>query len=55
MRFITYVNKKPDSGLFLEALFEKIVHNPDWKVYVRHLGSKRRLADVFWMSPNQQD
>ncbi|CAG8819075.1 18499_t:CDS:2, partial [Gigaspora margarita] len=39
-----YKDKKPDSGLFLEALFEKIVHNSDWKVYVRNLGSERHLA-----------
>ncbi|CAG8639905.1 7803_t:CDS:2, partial [Racocetra persica] len=26
-----YKNKKPDSSLFLEALFEKMALNPDWK------------------------
>ncbi|KAF0534776.1 protein far1-related sequence 5-like [Gigaspora margarita] len=50
-----YKDEKPDSGLFIEALFEKMVHNPGWKVYVRHLGSERHLAGVFWMSPDQQD
>ncbi|CAG8640235.1 8400_t:CDS:2, partial [Cetraspora pellucida] len=50
-----YKDEKPDSVLFLESLFEKMVHGPDWKVYVLHLSSECRLAGVFWMSSDQQD
>ncbi|CAG8735077.1 30001_t:CDS:2 [Gigaspora margarita] len=39
------LNKKPDSSLFLEALFKKIVHNLDWKVYIRHLGTNALVED----------
>jgi hypothetical protein len=48
-------DEKLDSGSLLNALFEKMMKDPRWKVFVRHSGSERRLSGVFWMSHSQQD
>ncbi|CAG8826528.1 36843_t:CDS:2 [Gigaspora margarita] len=47
-------DEKLDSGQFFEALFEKMVDDPDWKIFVQHLGNEYHLAGVFWISPAQQ-
>ncbi|PKK53801.1 hypothetical protein RhiirC2_803120, partial [Rhizophagus irregularis] len=48
-------DEKLDSGSLLNALFEKMIEETRWKVFVRHSGSERRLSGIFWMSPLQQD
>ena len=44
-----------DSGSLLNVLLEKIIQDPNWKIFVRHSGNERRLSGIFWMSPSQQD
>ena len=44
-----------DSTLLLDVLFEKISFDPRWKVFIRHAGNERRLSEIFWMSPTQQE
>ena len=48
-------DEKLDSGSLLNALFEKMIEDPRWKVFVRHSGSERHLSGIFWMSPLQID
>ena len=44
-----------DSTLLLDVLFEKISFDPRWKIFIRHAGNERRLSEIFWMSPTQQE
>ncbi|GBC53931.1 protein FAR1-RELATED SEQUENCE 5-like [Rhizophagus irregularis DAOM 181602=DAOM 197198] len=48
-------DESPDSGSFLNSLFEKMTEDPNWKVFIRHSGNERRLSGIFWMSFEQQD
>ena len=48
-------DEKSDSVLFLNVLFEKMTHDPRWKVFIRHSGNECHLSGIFWMAPSQQE
>jgi hypothetical protein len=48
-------NEKPDIILLLDSLFEKISQDPQWKVFIWHAGSEKRLSGIFWISLSQQE